>query len=138
MKRRNKAVITVLVIGLLASVGIITFLSRTNAISGIQFAKFVNVSDNKSSKGKKMVDKVMTWGECLKLYSETYFYSSPNGNPRPDISDDHKVRVQITEYQNGVECKNGFYNYGVTCIVFDAKTKEVLDSVGFYKDKKNK
>jgi hypothetical protein len=138
MKRRNKAVIIVLVIGILASIGIITLLSKTNAISGMQFAKFVNMSDNKSPKGKKIVDKIMTWGECLKLYSETYFHSSPNGNPRPDISDDHKVRVIITEYPNGVECKNGFYNYGVTCNIFDAKTKEVLNSVGFYKDKKNK
>lgn len=134
MKKSNIAVISVLVIGILSSIGIITIFIKSNVISGMQSTKFISMADNKSPKSKIIIDKVITWGECLELYSGTYFYSSPNANPRPDISDDHKVRVLITEYPNGVECKNGFYNYGVTCNVFDAKTKEVLASVGFYND----
>lgn len=138
-KEKGKLAFTLLIIiGIVITMSIVVVLIKNQTNSGINFPQFNSVANINSPKEKKIVDKVMTWGECLELYSGTYFYEYPNANPRQDIIKDHKVRVLITEYPKGVECKNGFYNYGITCNVFDTKTKENLASVGFYKDKKNK
>ena len=75
-----------------------------------------------------------TWGECLNSYikeTNTEYY-----NPRQDISEKHKVTVVKIEYTNGIECKSGYYDYGLITQIFDKKTDELLTSVGYYTDNK--
>ena len=77
------------------------------------------ISHNKTYKSKKILEVDTTWGECLNSYvKET---DTEHDNPRRDISDDHKVRVVKIEYTNGIECKGGFYNYGLITQIFDEK-----------------
>ena len=100
-----------------------------------QFTNNVDtISHSKTYKGKTILEVDTTWGECLNSYiKET---NTEYDNPKQDISDDHKVRVVKIEYINGIECKGGFYNYGLITQIFDEKTGELLTSLGHYADNK--
>lgn len=112
-----------------------TLLNKTSITNEEQVTNNVDtISYNKTYKSKKILEVETTWGECLNSYlKET---NTEHDNPRQDISADHKVRVAKIEYTNGIECKGGFYNYGLITQIFDEKTGELLTSVGYYTDNK--
>ena len=132
-KSINLLIITLVVISIFAILRV-ELLSNITTNEKQTINSLENTFETKANEGKKILELNTSWGDYLDSYmkdgNDEYY------NPRQDISNDHKVRVIKMEYSDGIECKNGFYKYGLITQVFDNQTGELLNSVGYYTNNK--